>query len=764
MSVLQAAIKYTERGWRVIPVPHREKNPGFDKWEQLRLDRDDLPHRFNGRPQNIGVLLGEPSRWLIDVDLDHELAVRLAAEFLPPTPAKFGRKSKPLSHWLYYTSGPVATKKIKSKSAGMIVELRSTGMQTVFPPSTHASDEAIEWDELDVEPATIDPQLLLDAVLGLGNHVKVELGEKSVRPPKVKRERSKRPSRPAAETGLAPPLDKRRELCFEAMRRIGIVDQNDGSSRLFAAACRVVEHDLDDTAAVEVIRQYEKERPFPREWTDSEILTRIRDAERTTERNAAFAVDGAGLIQLGQRDPASGRLVLSPKRTLPTAEAFVRDFHAHPDSPTIVNYAGLLMEWAGNRYAEIEDGAVRKKLQPWLHGALRYVLDRSEGGLILGDFESNPTTINAALESIRSFTHLDARTPSPSWLGREPDGMTPKDILPCRSTLLHLPTMQHLPATPRFFTTSALDFDPDPDAPPPLEWHKFLHQLFEGDWQSLDLLQEWFGYCLTGDTSLQKMLLIVGPKRSGKGTIARVLTQLVGAGNVCGPTTSSLANHFGLQPLIGKTLAIVSDARFSGENVATVVERLLCISGEDTLSIPRKFLGDVTMKLPTRFTFLTNEFPRLTDASGALASRFVMLRLTASFYGKEDPRLTEKLLVELPGILNWAIEGWTNLKERGHFVMPPSVTEMIQEIEDLSSPVSAFVRDECEVGAGHRVSLDTLYDAWRRWCTSEGRQIVTTKSTFGRDLAAAVPGIARRRGTNQQPFYEGIALRCASEW
>lgn len=59
------------------------------------------------------------------------------------------------------------------------------------------------------------------------------------------------------------------------------------------------------------------------------------------------------------------------------------------------------------------------------------------------------------------------------------------------------------------------------------------------------------------------MLLIVGPKRSGKGTIARVLTRLIGNGNVSGPTTSSLAGPFGLQPLIGKTLAIVSDAGIS---------------------------------------------------------------------------------------------------------------------------------------------------------------------------------------------------------
>ena len=104
-----------------------------------------------------------------------------------------------------------------------------------------------------------------------------------------------------------------------------------------------------------------------------------------------------------------------------------------------------------------------------------------------------------------------------------------------------------------------------------------------------------------------------------------------------------------------------------GEGIATVVERLLTISGEDAVSIDRKYMSAVTMKLPTRFMFLTNEFPRFSDASGALAGRFVILRLIESFYGREHG-LTKRLLNELPGILNWAIEGWKRLHERGHFV------------------------------------------------------------------------------------------------
>jgi len=106
--------------------------------------------------------------------------------------------------------------------------------------------------------------------------------------------------------------------------------------------------------------------------------------------------------------------------------------------------------------------------------------------------------------------------------------------------------------------------------------------------------------------------------------------------------------------------------------MSAVVERLLCISGEDALTIERKFLEAVTLKLPTRFMFLANELPRVDDASAALSSRFLVVQLENSFYGREDRQLTVRLLRELPGILRWALEGWRRLQARGCFAQPAS--------------------------------------------------------------------------------------------
>ena len=227
---------------------------------------------------------------------------------------------------------------------------------------------------------------------------------------------------------------------------------------------------------------------------------------------------------------------------------------------------------------------------------------------------------------------------------------------------------------------------------------------------------------VSGDTSQQKMFMLVGPKRGGKGTIARVLTKLLGRHNVAGPTLSSLGTNFGLQDLIGKPVGIISDARLgSKSDHSLITERMLSISGEDLQNVDRKYLPPWSGQLPTRFVMMTDELPRLTDTSGALASRFVVLLLQHSFYGRENPSLTAELWEELPGIFNWSLDGLQRLRERGRFKQPAASKDAIQHLEDLSSPVGAFIRDRCAVGPGLKVETGDLYRDYRAWCEEHGR-------------------------------------------
>ena len=218
------------------------------------------------------------------------------------------------------------------------------------------------------------------------------------------------------------------------------------------------------------------------------------------------------------------------------------------------------------------------------------------------------------------------------------------------------------------------------------------------------------------------------------------MSALVGTENVAGPTLSSLNGDFGLAPLLGKTLAVVSDARLNGRGAHVVVERLLSISGEDTLTVNRKYQEQWTGKLPTRLMLCSNELPQLGDASMAIAGRFVPLLLNRSWLGKEDHGLETALRAELPGILNWSLEGLARLTRQGHFTRPPGADEAMVTLQDLASPVAAFVRDRCVRDPKAEVLVDDLYTAWKAWADDNGHAR-PTKQVFGRDLRAAIPGL-----------------------
>ncbi|MBC8134084.1 MAG: bifunctional DNA primase/polymerase [Deltaproteobacteria bacterium] len=162
LTAFDHAIALLARGFSPIPVPFRSKKARLPAWSKLRLRIHDLPSYFEDPRANIGVLLGEPSSWMVDVDLDHPRAVELADKLLPPTGMTWGRASKPRSHRIYRLTRPAKTKKWLTGNKEMIVEIRSTGCQTLAPGSTHPSGEAVRWDD-EGEPASIDPDELIAA-------------------------------------------------------------------------------------------------------------------------------------------------------------------------------------------------------------------------------------------------------------------------------------------------------------------------------------------------------------------------------------------------------------------------------------------------------------------------------------------------------------------------------------------------------------------------------------------------------------------------
>lgn len=265
LRTLAVAASYVRRGWRVVPVPYQSKAPVISGWQNLRISESDLDRYFVGRLQNVGVLLGEPSQQLVDVDLDHPCAVELAPLHLPPSAAIFGRVGKPRSHWIYYSTRSVATTTWRLPNRQMIVELRSNGAQTVFPGSIHESNEPIDWEEHG-DPSIVDPDLLQNQLQEIRNEVfrRLNLPLDRDRPSS----NSQRLSAPGSVVARA-----RRYL----LRLPPAVSGQGGHNVTFRAACALVlGFGLDRDEALMVLAEWNKTCQPP--WSDNELQHKVCDA------------------------------------------------------------------------------------------------------------------------------------------------------------------------------------------------------------------------------------------------------------------------------------------------------------------------------------------------------------------------------------------------------------------------------------------------------------------------------------------------------
>lgn len=317
--------------------------------------------------------------------------------------------------------------------------------------------------------------------------------------------------------------------------------------------------------------------------------------------------------------------------------------------------------------------------------------------------------------------------------------------------------------SPRFFCSNVIPFDIDPRhcrTRLPEKFLRFLNQVFSEDESSIQFLRQWMGYCLTSMTWAQKILLMIGPKRSGKGTIARIIQTMLGADNVIAPLASSMITNYGMEPWIGKRLAIFGDARF-GDNLDkdAVKEYLLQISGEDWLTIPRKFKSAVSTKLLTRIMILSNEIPSIRDSGAALASRFMVLKMEKSFIGKEDTELFERdLKPEIPLIFWWALDGLRDLMAVKRFKQPETGQDSVKQLELYQSPVNSFVEERCSLHAGYVTPKYVLYNAYESWCRDQCIEPLF-RDQFFKQLLSAISCLKEKRcGMERIYSYVGIGL------
>ena len=447
---------------------------------------------------------------------------------------------------------------------------------------------------------------------------------------------------------------------------------------------------------------------------------------------------------------------IDAKDHLDIAKRFFDSCFTAAGKGTLIHHQSNWHHWTGNRYEVVAEDDIKARLWKWLAKCKCWKQDKVVA------FQPSRSIVSGVIDALKAVSNHSSGVEAPCWITTGP-----ADVIAFDNGLLDVEELLSsgkqdvLSHTPNWFSPNCLPHKFDPKATCP-RWLEFLNQVFDGDQERIQTLQQWFGYNLTTDNRQHKLALLIGPPRSGKGTTMAVMSAMLGRYNVANTSLAALGGRFGLEPLIGKQAALIDEGHLGKfSDTSQILERLKAISGGSEQTVDRKGIAALSsVALKVRFTLAVNELPRLSDSSAAMRSRLLLIPFFNTYEGREDFGLLDRLLTEIPGITNWALAGLRKLREAGRFQNPAVGEKILRDFVYLSSPVKAFLDECCEVDCQAGVCRKDLQLAWQFWCEENGH-MPGSKADFGRKLRAVVPRIddeRRRINGGREWWYVGVTL------
>ncbi len=343
--------------------------------------------------------------------------------------------------------------------------------------------------------------------------------------------------------------------------------------------------------------------------------------------------------------------------------------------------------------------------------------------------KSKNSFISDVVTNVKSTIRLPEQTEFSTFVGEDP--WQGDHLIPLKNGLLNLTDLVRgkeprlRDHTPAFFNSYVLPINYVVGAQCPL-FLKFLEQALP-DEDSRKQSQEWIGshFIRSRANVVQHFMLLHGEGGNGKSVLCCVHRTLLGFSNVSGLAIEGFSqkSRFEIAQTVGKIANISEEI---GELARADEAGLKNYTGGGTVTVERKHQQPFSFLPTAKLTFATNNLPRFTDRSDGLWRRMLLLHFPNQFL---DPSKQNKNLVsdqywiesgELPGILNWALEGATRFLKQGHFTMPAASNAMINEYKLESNPARTFLLEFCFEAPEYKLPTSSLFSYYKDWCHEHG--------------------------------------------
>ena len=671
-----------------------------------------------------------------------------------------------------------------------VIDFIGTGGQAAAPPSVHESGEVRAWEPgHGIEHAAVLPfEQLWDAVTALAEACGATVPDvRGVKKPRGRRSLpvidpiplpvvpSEVESGPVQGTGtrLDVPMAERVAKCREYLKGADLAQSGSGGHTTTYRIARVVVNDFAVTnrerALVLLTGYNQRLRDAGEEvWTPEELAHKLDDA-----LNAPPDADhlfGCRLLPPRKWDDA-GRL--ADEFLTETTLAFVKDTAFEYDGQA---YSVVGKDWLSGEVRLFVEGRAAKEyersLQQWERdkesllasapvpvatnpvdepGQVAEAVEKGRRKWLQAHQKSKPKAVprvspllvSNVVAAVRARCQWPDDTELDSW--RTP-GQNPP-VLAVANGLLDPVSRALRPHTPDWFSTVRLPVRFDKDAPPPTKWLAFLEEVLEGDAERAAVIQEVFGGCLDRTGPGKWFAMLVGAGDNGKSVVLHVLGQVLGRRNCSSVGLGELTgSRFATFQLFGKLANLVGD---QGYLELADEGRLKTLTGGDLVTFEQKGRDPFAAVNRAKLVLACNALPTFGDRSEGVWNRLEPVPFTYTVpAGKKDPALLTDgyWAEELPGILNWALDGLQRLREaRGRFTRSAAGEALKGEHRRDSNPARRFLEENYEFTGREedRMPVSELFADYKGWARENGYDKLLTVPKFAKEVDAAFPGVAK---------------------
>jgi P4 family phage/plasmid primase-like protien len=336
-----------------------------------------------------------------------------------------------------------------------------------------------------------------------------------------------------------------------------------------------------------------------------------------------------------------------------------------------------------------------------------------------------------------------------------------------KNGLLNISTRELQPHTPDYVSLIQFPVVYDPNATAPV-WEECVKSWMEGPEQEekIRLLKQFCGYCLSSSMLYDRALFIVGDGGNGKSTFVDTISMVIGPEATSHIDLESLYGTFGLHGLMGKRLNIIEEVH-GNYYQSNKLKKL--ISGEQ-VTIDIKYKPQFTFRPQAKFMFSVNMFPRVDDTSTATERRICAITFLNNYRKNPNFRLRSSvglLAQELPGILNWMIDGAQDLATNGNFIITREQTRMLDEYRQENSSVEGFLSQCVVLDKDSEIDTTELYNEYKKWSISDGGRKVKANITFTKEVKSfgekddRFTFIPRESGSREARF---VGIKLSPQW